>query len=222
MFEHMDVYLSLLTWPWDKAFRLLVATADSRHCKPLRIYNKITVFKFMVNPGQNSYLLKLLKRTIWLQVFCFLAVLMCLDAGASTCPDVQKMVTCFGKLEPVMDGVFCQQDAEGRQKAWYTEGEGVHVGLTCFHTRKDWRSQSRTGKMVALSQKRALLPSPEEGWKLPDAAYSKGDRSQLTQVVITLSLFLKDSIGKIINMLDSHTLEERQYPCPLKSNYPQR
>lgn len=78
--------------------------------------------------------------------------------------------------------------------------------------------------MVALSWKRALLPLPEEGRKLPDAAYSKGDRSQLTltQVVITLSLFLKDSIGKIINMLDSHTLEERQYPCPLKSNYPQR
>lgn len=76
--------------------------------------------------------------------------------------------------------------------------------------------------MVALSQKRALLPSPEEGRKLPDAAYSKGDRSQLTQVVITLSLFLKDSIGKSINMLDSHTLEERQCPCPLKSNYPQR
>lgn len=43
---------------------------------------------------------------------------MCLDAGASTCPGVQKLVTCFSKLEPVIDGVFCQQDAEreGRKR----------------------------------------------------------------------------------------------------------
>lgn len=45
---------------------------------------------------------------------------------------------------------------------------------------------------MALSQRRTLLPSPEEGQKMPDAAYSKGDSSQLTQVVITLPLFLKE------------------------------